>query len=101
MSPPRCACPARSDHVWRQAEWRRDYAAPPFLRCRHVLNMVTPPKLTCPPCNHRRWVFWLSCAGALSADLNNYGRALDGSSKSRMQAAVAFSWLTWWVLNTP
>jgi len=46
----------------------------------------------------RRWVFWLSCAGALSADLNNYGRALDGSSKSRMQAAVAFSWLTWWVL---
>ncbi|PRW60251.1 non-classical export Nce102 [Chlorella sorokiniana] len=43
------------------------------------------------------WVFWLSCAGALSADLNNYGRALDGSSKSRMQAAVAFSWLTWFL----
>ena len=42
-----------------------------------------------------RWVFWLSCAGALSADLDNYGRALGGSSKSRMQAAVAFSWLTW------
>lgn len=70
----------------------------PALHPQHALPLPSPHNKTtthttnCIAC---RWVFWLSCAGALSADLDNYGRALDGSSKSRMQAAVAFSWLTW------
>lgn len=68
------------------------------------------------PC--RRWFFWLGCAAALSADLSSwsslegdvhnmyddilaaagYGRSSSSayaSGKSRLQAAVAFSWLTW------
>lgn len=43
-----------------------------------------------------RWFFWLGCAAALSNDLSTWSwLGLGGSSKSRLQAAVAFSWLTW------
>lgn len=70
----------------------------PALHPPHTLPLPSPRNKTTTHTMNRivcRWVFWLSCAGALSADLDNYGRALGGSSKSRMQAAVAFSWLTW------
>jgi len=42
------------------------------------------------------WIFWLSCAAALSDSLNtakSYG-AFAGDT-SRLEASVAFSWLTW------
>lgn len=44
------------------------------------------------------WIFWLACAAALSDSLSamdGWGWYGFGSSKSRLQASVAFSWLTW------
>ncbi|KAL4418644.1 hypothetical protein ABPG77_005381 [Micractinium sp. CCAP 211/92] len=44
------------------------------------------------------WIFWLACAAALSdslASMDGWGWYGFGSSKSRLQASVAFSWLTW------
>ncbi|KAL4428282.1 hypothetical protein ABPG75_002371 [Micractinium tetrahymenae] len=38
------------------------------------------------------WIFWLACAAALSDSLSS----MNGwGCKSRLQASVAFSWLTW------
>lgn len=40
------------------------------------------------------WIFWLSCAAALSNSLAEWGGWM-GSSKGRLECSVAFSWLTW------
>lgn len=42
------------------------------------------------------WIFWLACAAALSDSLSSLSSlGWYGESKSRLQASVAFSWLTW------
>lgn len=45
-------------------------------------------------------VFWLACAAALSDIIGWYSGfwgSYHSSSKSRLQAATAFSWLTWFL----
>lgn len=40
------------------------------------------------------FIFWLACAASLS-DMLSWFYGYSGSYKSRLQASVAFSWLSW------
>ena len=79
---PAC-CPAPLPHSWLLTPTNQ------LLQAKGVVALIVD-AIWC--------VFWLSCAAALSDMIGWYSGFWGGyysSSKSRLQAATAFSWLTW------
>ena len=77
------ACPAPLPHSWLLTSTNQ------LLQAKGVVALIVD-AIWC--------VFWLACAAALSDIIGWYSGFWDSyhsSSKSRLQAATAFSWLTW------